>query len=337
VSSARAPLWERAGGRVLDLAARGVAHLPAPIAYGLADCAAVPLAAWALAHELRAGRRGRGARRNLRIAYRGSLRPGGAWLLLARHARHLAHLGVDVCRIPRLDAERLGRHVELAALDALRALVAEGRGLVCVSAHLGVWELLGHAASLRGLPVTVVVRRRERRALDALLARIRASGGQRCVPQRRALWALRRALARGEIAGLLADEDERAAPIFAPFLGALAATSPAPAFLQSLTGAPIAVVSCERTARERHRIRLWRVIRPRTGVARAQAIRDVTAEINAALAQAILGRPDQWLWGSRRFATRPPGEKPGSDGLPPAASATPGAVRIAGQWSEGSA
>jgi KDO2-lipid IV(A) lauroyltransferase len=297
--------------------------MPSRLAYGLADAATPLLAAWGLAHELRAGRRGRGARRNLRIAWGDSLGARDAWRLLGRHARHLAHLGVDLCRIPRLDADRIGRHVDLAALGALRGLLAEGRGLICVSGHLGVWELLAHAASVGGLPVTVVVRRLEPSPVDAVVARIRASSGQRCVPQRGAFRALRRALARGEIAGLLADEDERASPLFAPFLGTVAATSPAAALLQRASGAPIAVVSCERTARERYRIRLWRVIRPPPGARGESALAQVTAEINAALGAAIRALPAQWLWGSRRFATRPPGETAGPDGLPPRSAAAP--------------
>jgi KDO2-lipid IV(A) lauroyltransferase len=319
-----APLRERAPAIALDLAARALERMPARLAYGLADAATPLLAAWGLAHELGAGRRGRGARRNLRIARRDALGARDAWRLLARHVRHLAHLSVDVCRIPRLDAARIAAHVDLAALDPLRELLAEGRGLVCVSGHLGVWELLGHAASVAGLPVTVVVRRSDRSPLDPVLGRIRASGGQRCVAQRAALQALRRALARGEIAGLLADEDERRSPLFAPFLGTLAATSPAAAFLQRVSGAPIAVVSCERLGRERHRIRLWRVIRPPPGASDEEALAEVTAEINAALGAAILARPEQWLWGSRRFATRPPGEAARPDGLPPRALPAPG-------------
>ncbi len=314
-----APLRARAVGRALELVARALERMPARLAYALADGAWPGLAAVFLAHELRAARRGRGARRNLRIAYRDSLRPSDTRRLLARHARHLAHLGVDLCRMPRLDAARVARHVDLAVLATLRELLAEGRGLICVSGHLGAWELLAHAASVSGLPATVIVRRVEPAAVDALLARIRASGGLQTVPQRGALWALRRALARGEIAGLLADEAGHRAPLFAPFLGTLAATSPAAAFLQRKSGAPIAVVSCERVARERHRIRLWRVIRAPARAGGRQALAAVSGEINAALGEAILARPEQWLWGSRRFAHRPPGETPGPDGLPPQA------------------
>jgi len=168
-----------------------------------------------------------------------------------------------------------------------------------------------------------VVREPRAPSLAALWMDLRTSGGQRCVPQRGGLAALRQALARGEIAGLLADEDAPRARFFAPFLGTLAATSSAAAWLQRCSGAPIAVVSCERTDRERYRIRLWRVIEV-TSDDPAQH-RRVTAEINAALGAAIRARPAQWLWGARRFATRPPRERPGADGLPPRADDPAGA------------
>ena len=314
-----APLGRRAAERAVGLATAAFERMPAWLAYGFADALLPALVAWGVAHELRAGRRGRGARRNLRIAFRDSLGAIGAWRLLARHARHLAHLVVDVCRMPRLDAARIGRHFDLDSLAPLRALLAEGRGLLCVSAHLGPWEIPGHAASVAGLPVTVVVRGLGSPPLDRALARIRSCGGQRCLSQRGALLSLRRVLARGELAGLLVDEDERRTPLFAPFLGTLAATSPAAAFLQRVSGAPIAVVSCERTARERFRLRVWRIVRPPATADREAALLGVTAEINQALGDAILDRPEQWLWGSRRFATRPPGETPRPDGLPPPA------------------
>ncbi len=316
---APAPLGQRAAEKTVGLIATAFERMPAGLAYLLADALLPALATWGAVHELRAGWAGRGARRNLRIAFRDALGELDAWRLLARQGRHLAHLAVDVCRMPRLDAARIGRHFDLASLEPLRTLLDEGRGLLCVSGHVGPWEILGHAASVSGLPVTIVARGLGSPALDRTLARLRTSGGQRCIPQRGALLILRKVLSRGEIAGLLLDEDVRRNPVFTPFLGTLAATSPAAALLQRLTGAPIAVVSCERSARERFRLRLWRVVRAPSCADRETALRAVTAEINLALGAAILDRPEQWLWGSRRFATRPPDEAPGPDGLPPLA------------------
>ncbi len=55
--------------------------------------------------------------------------------------------------------------------------------------------------------------------------------------------------------------------------------------------------------------------------ARRFGSKTLSIAINEALSSAILSRPEQWLWGSRRFFTRPPGEVPGPDGLPPPAAA----------------
>ena len=81
-----------------------------------------------------------------------------------------------------------------------------------------------------------------------------------------------------------------------------------------------AVVSCQRIGRERFRFHVWRVIAPPRPGREAAELRAVTAEINAALSEAILQRPAQWLWGSRRFLTRPEGEALEVDGLPPPAA-----------------
>jgi len=293
-------------------------RLPLRVSYALADAASPCIAAGVWLHERRAARRGRGLVRNQRIAYREAWSPALSRRLVRGFARHAARLAVDVARLPRLDAAEARRRVELRDLESLRPLQAEGRGLVCVSGHLGVWELCGHVPSLLGVPVTVVARPSGDPDLDRALEALRGSGGQRVRVKRGALWPLVRALRRGEVVGLLADENAAERAIFAPFLGTLAATSPTAAFLQRASGAPIAVVSCPRTGRGRYALRCWRVIRAPADRRRVD-LEAVTGEINAALSEAIRAHPEQWLWGSRRYATRPPGESPGADGLPPPA------------------
>ena len=82
--------------------------------------------------------------------------------------------------------------------------------------------------------------------IDALLTSIRRAGGTKVLTKWGILLPLKRALERGEMVGLLADEDARERPIFVPFLGTLAATTPSAAFLQRVTGAPIVVASVNR-------------------------------------------------------------------------------------------
>jgi KDO2-lipid IV(A) lauroyltransferase len=277
------------------------------------------LVAATLLHERRVAPLGRGLLRNQRIAFREALTRRESRRLLFAWARHMTHLFVDFCRMPRLTAENLERSVDAEAYRELISLAAEGRGVICVSGHLGVWELCAHVASLLGLPITIAARPTGIAPVDAALTSIRSAGGARVLSKWRVLLRLERALERGEMVGLLADEDAPDRPIFAPFLGTLAATTRSVAFLQHVTGAPIAVASVHRVGRGRWRCHLWRVIRAEPGAPAEAREREVTAAVNEALSRAILAYPEQWLWGSRRFVTRPAGESPGPDGLPPRA------------------
>jgi KDO2-lipid IV(A) lauroyltransferase len=295
-------------------------RLPLAVSYALADAAVPLIVAWARLHERRVAPRGRGLGRNLRIAFRERWSPALDRRLVWGWARHMARLCIDVARIPRLDAASARRWVEPADFEALQALRAEGRGLICVTGHIGVWELCSQLPAALGVPIQVVARRSAHPALDAALRRLRRRPGLDVLEQHGALRPLIRGLRRGGVVGLLADEDAPRRPVFAPFLGTLAATRPTAAFLQRASGAPIAVVSCARTGRGRFRLRCWAVLRPAPSGDAAADRQALTAAVNAALSRAILAQPEQWLWGSRRFLTRPPGERPLADGLPPAAS-----------------
>jgi len=307
------------GDLLLGLASRGVARLPESVAYRGADVLAGPIAFFARRHERRVAPEGRGIVRNQRIAWRDGWSEERSRTHLRGFARHLAWLLVDILRMPTLTAANLERHVEVEDYERVRDLCAEGRGVICVSGHIGVWELCPYAGSLLGLRIHVVARPLSSAPLERALARVRAASGQIMIRQENALLRLVRALGRGEVVGLLLDEDEARDPVFAPFLGTQAATSPAAAELQRRSGAPIAVVSCGRIGRARYRFRVWRVIRAQPGNEDDER-RRVVGEMNRGLSEAIRDAPDQWLWGSRRFRTRPPGERPGADGLPPVAT-----------------
>jgi len=298
-------------------------RLPAPLAYLLADLASPVLGAFTLWRERRLAARGRGLFRNLRIASRGTLpRRRKLWFLFG-WARHTARLGVDFCRVSGIDASNVEQIVDTRGISELRRIVDAGEPLIAVSGHIGVWELCSHVWSLLGYPITVVARPLSSAPLDSFVRDLRLSGGQRVIAQRKALWPLKKALDRGETVGLLVDEDAGESGVFAPFLGTDAATTPAPAILHLVTGAPLAVVACHRTGSAHYRLGLWRVIRHAPTGDREADLQAITIAMNEALSEAILAQPAQWMWGSRRFQTRPTGERPGPDGLPPSA-ASPG-------------
>jgi len=313
------PVRHRAAGFALRAVTGLFRRLPGILAYAIADAASLPLIAATLLHERRVAPLGRGLFRNQRIVFRERLTRREARRLAFAWARHMCHVFVDFCRMPLLQADDVERSVDVQAFRELIPLVEEGRGLICVSGHLGVWELCPYLPSLLGFPITVVVRPTGIAPVDAVLTAIRRAGGTQVLTKWGTLLPLKRALDRGEMVGLLADEDARERPIFLPFLGTLAATTPSVAFLQRVTGAPIVVASVHRVGRGRWRCHVWRVIRSEPAADGERREREVTAAVNEALSRAILAYPEQWFWSSRRFLTRPPDERPGPDGLPPRA------------------
>ncbi len=316
-----APFHDRVAGHALLGCAKALRRLPGVLAYALADLASLWIVAYTLWHERRVGPQGRGLFRNQRIVFRESWNRRLGWRLLFAWARHMAHLAVDFFRMPRIDAASLRDHLDTRPIEELRRAIGGERGIIWVTGHLGFWELGGHAGSLLGKPVTVVQRPASAAPINDVVNSIRTAGGQQVLAKRDVLWPLKKTLDRGGEIGLLLDEDTPERPVFVPFLGTVAATSPSAAFLHRSTGAPIAVVSCHRTGRERFCFRVWRVIRCAPTADRDADLRAICTAINEALSSAILSRPEQWLWGSRRFFTRPPGEVPGPDGLPPPAAA----------------
>ena len=305
------------------LALRGVAALPVGLAYALADLVTPLVVLFTLQHERKVRHKGRGLFRNQRIAFREGLTPERSRRLLWGWARHMARLGVDFARIRTLDAKAVRACVDLRGLERVRELQAQGKGVICASGHMGVWELCGHVAAVSGFATNAVGRPPRNPALAEALNAHRSLGGQQILTKWGVLWPIVKALKRGELVGIAADENDRLNPLFVPFLGTLAATNTTPALIQRKTGAPIAVVSVHRTGRGRYRFHVWDVIENPRSKERDPELGSITRRINAALTRAILAYPEQWLWGSRRFHTRPPGEVLGPDGLPPIAEPVP--------------
>ena len=317
---AREPLWQRLAVALLAFVLWLIGALPATLGYALADLVAIP---WYLFWRISdaTGRRSKGYWRNVRIAFRagaplGPVRPPRH---LWRWSRHIAWLAIDFCRMHRITVANVRAHCDCTEYEPLRAVYAEGKGLICATGHVGVWDVAGHAAGLLGIQLTSVFRPSPLPALNRLIANSRTTTGQTVVARKNVMWTLKKVLAEKEAIGLLCDGGGKHSSVVAPFLGTPARTVATPALLHLATGAPIAVVAVLRTGRSRYKVRVYDVIRHTPSEDRDADLVAITTRINAGLSKAIAEAPEQWFWQSRRFRHRPPGEVAGPDGLPPLA------------------
>ena len=228
-----------------------------------------------------------------------------------RVARHgWQHLGMTVIELARLLARPLEATLSEMTLDGLEHLqlaMAEQRGALMLSAHLGNWEYLSASARLTGYPLSIVVRPLDSPALDAVAAGMRLKTGAELIDKRGALRPVLEALRRQRLVGVLLDQNAaRRESVFVPFFGHVASTSRSLALLSIRTGAPIVPIFTAREAPGRHRVVIEPPLPRPTVNDPEQAIVEMTARCNQIIEAAIRKTPEQWLWAHDRWRTRPP-------------------------------
>lgn len=124
---------------------------------------------------------------------------------------------------PREVAGR-GMTVDPVGREALRRALAEGRGVVFISAHLGAWERLAATLAAEGFPVSTVARESYDPRLTPLYDRLRSPRGVRAIYRGRpgAATAIARELVAGRAVGFLVDLPSRVPCASVRLFGALA-------------------------------------------------------------------------------------------------------------------
>lgn len=143
-----------------------------------------------------------------------------------RSYQHLFQLGLEILYAPRLiTQEGFTKHLVLS--DSVSQAVKEllsGGPTILITGHCGNWELIGYAISMIGFPMHAVYRPLDLRPLDRWLFDTRARRGLTLVSKFGAVRALPPVIARGEPAGLVADQSGGDRGVFTPFFGRLTST-----------------------------------------------------------------------------------------------------------------
>ncbi|MCA9544388.1 MAG: hypothetical protein KC613_08355 [Myxococcales bacterium] len=180
----------------------------------------------------------------------------------------------------------------------LEGALAEGRGVLLLTAHLGAFERLVRAPEVCGTRLWVVTRRFRVASAQGAWGALRR-GGAGLLPAGASARAALQALRRNEAVAFVLDQhDPSPKAVVAPFFGRPAATSRDLARLARLTGAPVVPVFTWWDG-QRHRLKaLPAVAWDRQA---AEADEAGTRACLAVVEQAIRQHPEQWLWLHRRW------------------------------------
>ncbi len=234
---------------------------------------------------------------------------------------HIGREGVALLRLAGLGHGEVWERTEVEGLQAVREALAEDRGVIVLTGHLGNWEIGGAALAVRDIPLDVVGRRQSNPLFDRRLRATRERLGMRVVYRDEGVRPLLRALREPRAVALVADQNVREGGVFVAFFGDPAATTRGPATLARRTGARV-VVGTSRAlpgSRARYRITLRPLELPDSGDPEADDRTFLQAYMTA-LEEAVREAPDQYFWPHRRWKTRPP--QGGAEELTPGAVGT---------------
>jgi KDO2-lipid IV(A) lauroyltransferase len=207
----------------------------------------------------------------------------------------IAEAGRGLAELPRIwfgrdDPDTLVRCDDWGVVEAA---LAEGRGLIFLTPHLGCFEISALYGARR-LPLTVLYRPPKRAGLEPLMLAGRSRTSARLAPATLAgVKQLLKALKRGEAIGILPDQAPGVGEgDWADFFGRPAYTMTLAGRLQQATGAAVVMAFAERLpAGAGYQLHLQRVT--------ADPLTPVL--LNRAVEAVIRLRPAQYFWGYNRY------------------------------------
>lgn len=214
---------------------------------------------------------------------------------------HLAHSAVDALILDRLLRHPRGPSLPAHIRSLFEEALAEGKGVVAVSGHVGNWELCAQSIAASGLPLSVIASPLYDPRLTRMVDEFRARTGAQVLwrGDRRVSKEMLRVFKRNEVLAMLIDQDTKVQGAFVPFFHRPAYTPVAAASLALRFKAPV-IIGFTRHDGSEYRFDFERVPYPDDATPES-----LTAELTRRIEQVIRESPDQWVWFHRRWRRSP--------------------------------
>ena len=209
--------------------------------------------------------------------------------------RNFALCSIDFLRLPFLSREEVIRQVEIHGLENLDQALAQGRGAILVTGHLGNWDFAGAYLAALGYPIHAVG---EDLAPEtyAVYERYRGATGMKIISLSGAALPCLRVLKQKELLVLVGDRAIHGQGLTVDFCGGRRVLPEGPAAFVLKTGAALVIghlILNPGGSEKRYQGVISPVITPQA--AGAQDVPGFTQAISDALSEAVKRYPDQWF------------------------------------------
>ncbi len=156
-----------------------------------------------------------------------------------RMFRNFAKYLVDFFRFEKLDKEYVKRNIKIENIHYFAEALAEGKGAIALSAHLGNWELGGAVIALSGYDFWIVALPHKNKKVDNFFNAKRESKGVNVIPLGKAVRKTLTLLKENKLVALVGDRDFKETGKVVEFFGKPTILPIGPAAFALKTGALI--------------------------------------------------------------------------------------------------
>jgi KDO2-lipid IV(A) lauroyltransferase len=238
------------------------------------------------------------ARANIELAYGPAMSDAEKGGLARAAFENLGMFAYDVAKTRAGPPGDLTRMTEVRGRHHLDRALEAGRGVIAITGHVGNWELLGSYFSRTGYAVSVLATELKDARLNSVLLDIRRSAGLEVIDRSRGLKDAYRCLKRGDILGVLIDQDTSVESASVDFFGKPAQTAVGFVKLAERTGAAIVPMAMVMTRGGNYEI----IVNEPVPVGHNGSSLELDVErCSKAVEGFIRDYPSQWVWMHKRW------------------------------------
>ncbi len=245
--------------------------------------------------------------RNLEFAYGPEMTAEGRERLAREVFRQFILFGWETLELLLAPLSHIRRKVIILGWEHVDAALAQGRGMIAITAHAGNWEYTVMGYGLQYRPVAVVGRDLDHPLGQRLARYLRERGGNWLVAKQRGLKDILRHLKQNHVVGIVIDQNTATDEgLLVDFFGHPARTTPVAALLARRHDVPVLPTLSRRLPGGRHLMVIFPPIPlEKTGEAQADIQRHLALQ-NRAIEAWVRAEPAQWLWLHRRWKNQFP-------------------------------
>ncbi len=249
------------------------------------------------------------AKQSLNIAFGKEKSPEEIEAIIRKCFWNLGRSGIEMVYFtqhPRFIKEKIS--FAPGAKERLEEALAQGRGVVAVTAHFGNFPLMLLYLAQTGYPISAIIRPARDEKIEVIFQETRSRLGLKTVhsyPRMKCVQESLKVLRQKEILCIPLDQNFGTSGVYVDFFGQKAATATGPVVFANRTGAVILPIFIVRDADDRHIIFVEPYFEVENKGNDDATIEFTVARITKVIESYVRRYPHEWGWMHRRWKSKP--------------------------------